>query len=128
MKDLGERDIQYTIDGTLWMQGESDAKGGKGAEYKASLTKFINRMRELFEVDEMPFVLGRIITHFDTPDGDNTLVRAAQQAVAKEMQNVAWFSTDHYEKINAGHYNHKGLIRMGKDFAAGLLGIAQVEQ
>lgn len=127
MKNLDDAGITYTIDGMLWMQGETDAQKGKGAEYKANLTAFIKRVREVFEVEDMPFVLGRIIKHFDTPEGDNALVRAAQESMAKDMKNVAWFDTDDYEKQNAGHYNAKGLVRMGNDFAKGLLEMTQTE-
>lgn len=121
LKNLTDAEIRYTIDGMLWMQGESDAKGGQGEQYKVRLTAFIKHMRDHFEVDDMPFILGRIIKHYDTPEGDNAKVRAAQEAVADEMDYVAWFSTDHYELFNAGHYNTEGLVRMGHDFAAGLL-------
>lgn len=126
-KNLDHAEITYTIDGMLWMQGETDAQKGKGADYKANLTGFINRIREVFEVKDMPFVLGRIIKHFDTPEGDNALVRAAQESMAKDMKNVAWFDTDDYEMHNAGHYNAKGLVRMGNDFAKGLLEVVKAE-
>ena len=120
-ENLGDNRIKYTIEGMLWMQGESDADQGMGAEYEESLKDFIKKMRKEFKEREMPFVIGRIITTFDKPEGNGPLVRAAQETVAEEDENVAWFDTDKFDRINKGHYNHDGQIDLGNAFAKHLL-------
>ncbi|MGE9269175.1 MAG: sialate O-acetylesterase, partial [Verrucomicrobiales bacterium] len=125
LEDLEDRRIDYSINGMLWMQGESDADQGKGAEYEASLKEFIQGMRKEFKVKDMPFILGRIITTFDKPKGNGPLVRAAQEKVADEMEGVEWFDTDDFERINKGHYNHNGQIELGETFAKHLLRVMQ---
>ncbi len=125
LTNLDENEIEYTIAGMLWMQGESDAAQGKGAEYEVSLRKFITAMRREFKQNEMPFILGRILPTFDNPKGNGPLVRAAQESVARELKNVACFDTDDFERINKGHYNHKGQIRLGATFAQHFLTVAE---
>jgi len=122
-KNLEENNIKSTIDGMLWMQGESDAAQGMGAEYEASLRTFIKEMRREFQASEMPFILGRILPSFDKPKGNGPLVRAAQESVAKELKNVAWFDTDDIELYNKGHYNHNGQIELGNTFAQHFLSV-----
>jgi hypothetical protein len=124
-KNLADKNVKYTIEGMLWMQGESDAAQGMGAEYEASLKTFINAMRREFKESEMPFILGRILRSFDKPKGNGPLVRAAQEAVAKQLKNVAWFDTDDFELYNKGHYNHKGQIELGNAFAQHFLSMAE---
>lgn len=128
LKGLDNKKVEYGIDGMLWMQGESDASQGKGAEYKKSLRAFIKGMRKKFKQEEMPFIMGRILPTFDKPEGNGLLVRAAQEALAKELKNVACFDTDKFERINKGHYNHNGQIELGKAFARHLVEIVADSQ
>lgn len=123
LKNLAENKVKYTIAGMLWMQGESDAAQGKGAEYEASLKTFIEAMRREFKQGEMPFILGRILPAFDKPEGNGPLVRAAQESVARELKNVACFDTDDFERLNKGHYNHNGQIKLGNAFAKHFLSV-----
>lgn len=120
-KNLDEGKVPYTISGMLWMQGESDADQGKGAEYEGSLKAFIKEMRREFKERKMPFVMGRIIPTFDKPPGNGPLVRAAQEKVAEDLKYVAWFDTDKFDRINKGHYNHDGQIELGEAFAKHML-------
>lgn len=117
LKNLDEAGVKYSIDGMLWMQGESDAYEGQGAAYEENLTAFIKHMREAFKAKDLPFILGRILTHYDRPKGNNAQVRAAQLKVSEEMDRVAWFDTDDFDRFNAGHYSSQGLIDLGKGFA-----------
>ncbi len=121
LKNLDKERVKYEIDGMLWMQGESDAAQGKGAEYEESLKKFIKDMRREFKEREMPFIMGQILPTFDKPEGNGPLVRAAQATVAKELKKVAVFDTDDFDRINKGHYNHEGQIELGNTFAEHLL-------
>jgi hypothetical protein len=59
----------------------------------------------------------RLLPTSDKPEGNGSLVRAAQASVAKELKNVALFDTDKFERINKGHYNHVGQLKLGKTFA-----------
>lgn len=124
LANLDDERIKYTIEGMLWMQGEADADQGKGAEYEASLEAFIKEMRREFKVRKMPFVMGRILPTFDRPKGNGPLVRAALEKVAAEDELVACFDTDDFERINKGHYNHKGQLELGETFAEHLLDLA----
>ena len=117
LKNLDKSRVKYSIDAMLWMQGESDADQGKGAEYEDSLKTFIKQMRREFKVRDMPFIMGRILPTFDKPKGHGPMVRAAQEKTAKELKNVACFDTDKFERINKGHYNHDGQIQLGNAFA-----------
>ena len=125
LKNLDKERVSYTIEGMLWMQGESDADQGKGAEYEESLEDFIKEMRREFKVRKMPFVMGRILPTFDRPEGNGPLVRAAQEKIAEDDEKVACFDTDDFERINKGHYNHKGQLELGETFAEHLLDLVK---
>ncbi len=125
LEELDDRRVKYTIEGFLWMQGESDAAQGKGAEYEASLKTFIKGVRREFKERDLPFILGRILPSFDNPKGNGPLVRAAQESVAEEVKNVVFFDTDDYELLNKGHYNHNGQIELGKAFAKHYLSLTE---
>lgn len=128
LKELEGRKVKYTVDGMLWMQGESDAAQGKGAEYEESLRKFIKEMRNEFKEKEMPFLMGRILPTFDQPKGNGPMVREAQKKVAKEVANVVCFDTDDFPRINKGHYNHEGQLELGRTFAEKLIEIMRKEK
>ena len=123
LKELDGRRVKYKVEGMLWMQGESDAAQGKGAEYEKSLGKFIKAMRKEFKEKELPFVMGRILPTFDKPKGHGPMVRAALEKVAKEDEKVACFDTDDFKRINKGHYNHEGQLELGETFAEHFLKI-----
>jgi hypothetical protein len=127
LKNLDEARVKYEVDGMLWMQGESDADQGKGAEYEESLKKLIKDMRREFKEREMPFIMGRILPTFDRPEGNGPLVRAAQATVAAGDKKVVVFDTDDFERLNKGHYNHEGQLELGKAFAEHLLAM-MIEQ
>ena len=124
LADLDEKNEKYTIEAMLWMQGESDADQGEGAKYETRLRDFIKEMRRHFKQRELPFIMGRILPTFDKPAGNGPMVRAAQETVAEDMKNVACFDTDDFPRINKGHYNHKGQLKMGETFAKHFLLIA----
>ena len=117
LTNLDKAGIDFQVCGMLWMQGESDAEEGKGAEYEANMRKFIADMRARFRTPKMPFAIGRVMNTYGRKTGQAALVRAAQQKVAETMDYVEWFDTDSYALPNQGHYHTKGLIEMGKDFA-----------
>ena len=122
LADLEASGIEFEIAGMLWMQGESDAQEGKGAEYEANLRAFIAHMREQFDAPQMSFAIGRVKDFYGRKNGGAKLVRDAQRRVAETTPNVEWFDTDGYSLFNAGHYDGPGLIEMGKDFAKAVRG------
>ncbi|MDP0490411.1 MAG: sialate O-acetylesterase [Verrucomicrobiota bacterium JB023] len=128
LENLEDEGIEYSIEGMIWMQGESDAAQGQGAVYEESLLKFIQAMRKEFDVREMPFVMGRILPTFDKPEGNGPMVRAAQEKVAAEDEKVACFDTDDFPRINKGHYNHEGQLMMGEAFAEHLLELLETTE
>ena len=115
--NLKRKDEKFTINGMLWMQGESDAAQGMGDVYEESLRVFIKKIRAEFKQPQLPFIMGRILPTFDKPVGHGPMVRAALEKIAKEDKFAACFDTDKFERINKGHYNHNGQITLGKSFA-----------
>lgn len=126
--NLDNANIDYDIAGILWMQGESDALENQGASYAANLENFIEHTRTELGNEEMPFVLGRVLTVFEDQPGQAELVRAAQVSVAESLTNVAWIDTDGYTRNSLGgngaliddqgHYGTQGQIDLGNDFAS----------
>ena len=123
LANLDEKKLEYKIAGMLWMQGESDAAENKAETYEKNMRDFIAHMREQFKTPGMPFVIARVKDHYGGKTGQAKIVRDAQVDVAKTTEGVEWFDTDNYPMANAGHYNGKGLVIMGKDFAKAILAI-----
>lgn len=119
LANLDDANIDYEISGMLWMQGQGDSKIAKyAAAYQANLTRLIATVRMDFNTPEMPFVIGRIMLGSDTrPPGGNAIVRAAQQSIANNDDNVYWFDTDSLQLAYPFHYGTKGQIDLGRLFA-----------
>jgi hypothetical protein len=109
------------IAGMIWMQGESDAVNvAYAAEYAANLTDFIKRVRSDFSTPNMPFVIGRITSHYDTlPPGGAVVVRAAQMTIPGKVGHASWINTDDLEQNpkEPWHYGTQGQIDLGTRFA-----------
>ncbi len=113
----------YTIDGMCWMQGEADASDPDWASYfsqtyQSNLTALIEDVRAEFSTPLMPFVLGRILEGWGTPE-NNALVRSAQEAVPSLVDNAAWVNTDDLQisSVIPMHYGTAGTIELGLRFA-----------
>ncbi len=123
LANLDQEKVKYEIAGMLWMQGESDAKENQAETYAKNMRDFITHMREQFKTPGMPFVIARVRDHYGGATGQAKIVRDAQVDTAKTTEGVEWFDTDDYPMVNAGHYNGKGLVIMGKDFAKAILAV-----
>lgn len=121
LTNLENASIDHEISGMLWMQGESDALSATyAAAYETNLTNFIATIRGEFNVPEMPFIVGRVLSHFDTePPSGAAMVRAAQETVANDVDDVFWFDTDSLSQRSdfPGHYDTQGQIDLGELFA-----------
>ena len=117
LANLEAKQLPYEIVGMLWLQGESDAVEKMGAEYEQNLSAFIEHMRSTFNTPEMPFILARVRNFYGKGE-QAQMVRTAQQALAEQMPNVAWFDTDDLNPlVNGGHYGLAGTLEIGKRFA-----------
>jgi lysophospholipase L1-like esterase len=116
LADLDATGTPYTLGGVVWMQGESDAHEGRGADYEANLRAFVADLRGQLGDPELPFVIGRISPFFGT-DADNAAVRTAQITVARDTPNARWVDTDALPLVNFGHYDSDGTLSLGRAFA-----------
>ena len=117
LADIIASGTDYEIAGMLWLQGESDADENQADTYEKNLAAFIAHIRNEFKTPEMKFVIARVLAHYGGNTGQAAIVRDAQATLAESMDHVTWFDTDDCPRLNAGHYNSKGLIEIGKRFA-----------
>ncbi len=112
---LDAQGYQYTIDGAIWMQGESDAdRASRANPHQAELTAFIADLRAYAGNPEMPYVIGRI---FDNDLGFDEIVRDAQVAVADADPFACWVDTDDLTKLDFFHYDEPSTLLLGERFA-----------
>jgi hypothetical protein len=127
MQNLTAAGKSPQIAGMIWMQGESDANNATyAAEYATNLTNFITRLRSDLATPNMPFVVGRITTHYDTsPPGGAAVVRAAEMTVPGKVGHASWINTDDLEQNPAQpwHYGTQGQIDLGIRFANAIAAI-----
>jgi hypothetical protein len=117
LSNLRNAQLSPVVAGMIWMQGESDTSNADyAAAYKSNLINFIDQVRTDFGTSETPFVLGRILTVFGTPE-NNDVVRSAQMTVSDSVSHVSWFSTDNLQLVYPGHYGSQGQGDLGVLFA-----------
>jgi hypothetical protein len=106
---------QYSVEGMLWMQGESDGdQSFRANNYNQRLTAFIAAVRGYFADPELPFVLGRVQ---NAGQPFIATVRLAQQQVAEADPFAMWFDTDDLIRFDTFHYDEPSVIILGARFA-----------
>jgi hypothetical protein len=125
--------------GMAWVQGESDALEGKGAEYEENLTRLVADVRATFGAN-LPFVLNKIsMNQIEGTSNTNKLVQwpivmAAQDAVAAADPKVVATETEgaNYE-VSTGlaegqyHFTTASLLQIGDDLARALVSVCGVD-
>ena len=116
--------------GIVWMQGESDAYHHlpSAKRYKENLKRFLLLARTAFWDQDLPVAIG-LISDSGAGRGKPTwkygsLIRRAQRAVAKEDPLVVLVdSTEGYRYSDRAHYDTKGYLDLGRQFADALIGL-----
>lgn len=106
----------YEICGMLWVQGETDA-GNKiaAAAYEQNLKQLINHIRHDVKKEKLPFILFQV-GHGKAVEGmKNTAQLLPNVTLIPQSQDPV--SADFYSKMENGHYNYKGIKKLGKRFA-----------
>ena len=109
--------------GIIWMQGESDAVIELAAQnYQYQLKRLMQLQRAAFLKNDLAVVVGKI-----TDSGKNDtgkvweyleIVQEAQETFAKQDRNAAIVSsTETYNYSDPWHYDSKGFVDLGKQFA-----------
>ncbi|MEM9660672.1 MAG: sialate O-acetylesterase, partial [Planctomycetota bacterium] len=135
--ELDARGYDCTVEGTIWMQGESDAGRSWQANYHdVQLPIFIDNLRSYIGNAEMPYIIGRIA---DNNLGYDDIVRQTQVAIANTDPFACWVDTDDLTKLDLYHYDEASTLLLGQRFAeklrrlttprgdANLDGVADVE-
>jgi len=118
---------QFIPAGILWMQGESDASYTEeiALRYENNLERLILAMRKILKADNLPVVIGRIADSSQDKDGKQwdyaNIVRSAQQSFVDRDKNAALVNTDGYTFDDNAHYDSRGYINLGCDFAKAIL-------
>lgn len=122
--DDGETDRLIPA-GIVWMQGESDAAHTPeiAKAYESNLRRLMDLIRASFRTDDLPVAIGRISYSTTEPRSwkHGEIVRAAQASYVKNDSNAALItSTDRYGYSDFAHYDSKGFIDLGVQFANAL--------
>jgi hypothetical protein len=118
----GEKD-QLIPTGIVWMQGESDGHSAEVAiKYGENLTQLMDMIRASLRHDKLPLVIGRISDSGKDEDGlvwdFGNVIRAAQEHFVENDPAAALVkTTDNYEYSDKWHYDSKGFIDLGIQFA-----------
>ena len=119
LDDVGD---SYTMQGMVWLQGESDAGNTTNANaYQVNLVDLIDRVRtDLFDGADAPFVLTRLSDnqYSGSLSAGVLAVRAAQTNVSTLLANVATIDTDDDALFTSYatapiHFDANGQINIG---------------
>jgi autotransporter-associated beta strand protein len=117
---------EVEILGMGWVQGESDAIEGHGAEYQSNLTSFVTDVRATFGTN-ITFALSKVSPNQDS-NPEWTVVRNAQQAVADTIPKVAATSTEGTNYLTSAglsegmwHFKTSSLLQIGRDLGNALM-------
>lgn len=114
------RDRPLEIVGVCWMQGGGDAKEKEMADaYAQNFSRFIERVRKDFGNPKLIFVAGRVTA----PKTFIQTVRVAQEKCP--LPNYAWIDCDKLSQRPDTHYDTKGQVDLGHNFAAAMLKLVQ---
>lgn len=116
--ELDARGYEYTVEGTIWMQGESDTSRSWQANlHNVQLTQFIADLRAYVGNPAMPYIIGRIA---DNDLGFDEIVRNTQVSIADADPDACWVDTDDLTKLDFYHYDEASTLLLGRRFAEAL--------
>ncbi|YCM46760.1 sialate O-acetylesterase [Verrucomicrobiaceae bacterium 227] len=121
------KDIVLHPTGFLWVQGESDANAKNAPQYAKNLTALIQAVRVDIQAPKLPALIA-VNTHFGA--GKNTFmpaIVAAQKQVAQNDPLTTYLDTSSAPTANPAHFNTKGTLQVGQQFAETLIGLKPVQ-
>lgn len=108
----------YTVEGMIWMQGESDTdRNNRSAAYFNDLSALIDVVRTRVANPEMAFIIARIL---DNDFGFDERVRDAQVLIGETDPFACWIDTDDLTKLDIVHYDEPSILTLGNRFANAL--------
>lgn len=114
---------QLSLEGMIWMQGESDVTTASAAYY-SNLTNFIADVRLTLDSPRLPFIIGRL-SSAQTGAGSVTLLNVVRQAMTDVASADPWtglVDTDSFHlKTDYLHFDAAGQQALGTAFAEQLL-------
>ena len=133
LKALRNQGYEPTLRGMLWQQGESDAKKEETAgDYGKNLARFITRVREQFQVPDMPFIYGYVLPppnaghnrdlvrqgekEVDQDSGAALAVKGAFVVATDDLSQRADDRNTRYPKDH-GHFGTAGTLELGRRMA-----------
>lgn len=119
----GKEDILIPS-GIIWMQGEADASFTEeiADRYYSNLKRLMDLLRASFHTDDLPVVIGKISDSGTDTDGKvwdyGELIQYAQEKYARtDSRALIVRSTKYYGYSDTWHYDSKGYIDLGVNFA-----------
>lgn len=114
--------MTLSLQGMIWMQGESDAIAAQSGNYQTNLTAFITDIRLTYGAN-LPFVIGKLSSN-QTGTGaaaDRNAVRIAQVNVAgADSRNGLVFTDSFSLKTDNLHWDTVGQQQLGNAFATSM--------
>jgi len=105
--------VPYNVRGMIWHQGERDGVAGQQAQYQASWTTFISRIRTLTGNANFPIFYGTISE--DSEGGAyNTVVKAAQLDTAAGDANLYCRDNTDLTLFDTAHFDAASQLTFGQ--------------
>ncbi len=114
-----------TLKAILWHQGESDSHDPAAALYEGRLRALIERFRSDLGAPELPFIIGQLGKFEKGPwSAAKARVDSAQRAVAAQMQNVAFVSSEGLaDRGDTTHFDSRSAREIGRRYAKAYLAL-----
>lgn len=133
-KDINKDGIEDILipQGIIWMQGESDAVFSEevAEKYFFHLKRMMKLQRAAFHNNELPIVIGKISDSYSDKGGKVwdylELVQYAQEKFVELDSNALIIrTTKNYNYSDPWHYDSKGFIDLGEQFAIAIVKLAK---
>ena len=111
------KDIVLRPAAFLWVQGESDANAKNAPQYAKNLTALLTSLRTDLKAPKLPAIIA-VNTRFGA--GKNTFMPAivdAQKQVSQNDPLTTYLDTSSAPTANPAHFNTKGTLQVGQQFA-----------
>jgi len=108
-----------TLKGILWHQGESDSNAEQAPNYEQKLAALIKRLRQEFESENVPFLIGQLGQFEERPWSQYKLhVDNVHQKLAREQSRTFFISSDGLEhRGDEVHFDAASYREFGRRYA-----------
>ena len=122
IKSAKKKGLTIRLRAFVWIQGESDSRGDRPAQYEARLGSMLKALRDDLDTKDMIMLLG-LNTKFGGGKAGVQTVIQAQKNLAEQSKYIEYVDSTGCAVINGAHFSSQGTLELGNRFAKRLIDV-----